>query len=126
MLSNDTIGYESIWSGTAGKFEIVEYSMENVCSTDPEKQREVQGWLNGLAEPWSETSVGYSVSPNHASGEIPHDKRWIANYNSIVYDGIEAHVIAYAETPQEALQKCIALKDKLLNAFYTKPLDNED
>ena len=37
---------------------------------------------------------------------MPEGERWICDYTSIVYDMIEAHVIAYGETAEEAFNNC--------------------
>lgn len=125
ILKPNHIGYMSIWSGKIGEFDTVPFTREDLESTDTEKQREVQGWLNGIDEPWSDTSVGYNIHPSYETGTIPEDERWVCDYNSIVYDGIESHVRACASTPQQAFQKCIDLIQELLQNYYIEPPEDD-
>lgn len=125
MLQANHIGYMSIWTGTVGKFDITTFTREDLDSTDSEKQREVQGWLNGIDEPWSDTAISYNIHPSYATGHIPENERWVCDYTSIVYDGIEAHVRVCASTPQDAFTKCVALIQELLQDYYVEPKDED-
>jgi hypothetical protein len=115
----------SIWSGQVGQFDTIPFTREDLESTDADKQREVQGWLNGISEPWSDTSVAYNIHPSYETGAIPEEERWVCDYNSIVYDGIEAHVRAHGNSPQTAFQKCIALIQELLSDYADSEEDEE-
>ena len=125
MLQAKHIGYLQIWTGAVGKFDITPFTREDLESTDPEKQREVQGWLNGIDEPWSPTSVSYNIHPSYQTGLVPESESWVCDYTSIVYDGIEAHVRVCAASPQTAFQKCVALIQELLQDYY-EPVEDDD
>lgn len=125
-LQPNHIGYMRIWTGAVGKFDITAFTREDLESTDPEKQREVQGWLNGLDEPWSPTAVNYNVHPSYETGVIPVSEAWVCDYTSIVYDGIEAHVRTHGSSPQTAFQKCVNLIQELLQDYYEAPDDNDE
>ena len=124
-LQPNHIGYMQVWTGKIGKFDTTPFTREDLESTNPETQREVQGWLNGIDEPWSPTSVNYSVHPSYEPGVIPLNETWVCDYTSIVYDGIEAHVRAHGISPQTAFQNCISLIQELLQDYYEAPEDDE-
>ena len=65
MIKPHHIGYERIWTGTVGKFDYTYYTRDDLTDPDPEKVRDVQGWLNGLDEPWSPTAVSYNIHPSY-------------------------------------------------------------
>lgn len=125
QLTANHIGYLRMWTGKVGEFDIFPFTMEDLESTDDEKKREVQGWLNGIAEPWSHTAESYYIHPSYAVGHVPANEAWVCDYTSIVYDGIEAHVRVCAESPQTAFQKCTALIQTLLQDYYEEPEDEE-
>lgn len=125
ILQPNHIGYMRVWTGIVGKFAITAFTREDLVSPDPEKQREVQGWLNGIDEPWSPTAVNYNVHPSYETGDIPANETWVCDYTSIVYDGIEAHVRAHGSSPQTAFQKCIALIQELLSDYADSEEDEE-
>lgn len=125
-LEAQHIGYETIWGGKPGEHHIETYTMDDLTSQDPEKQRSVQAWLNGIDEPWSDTAVSFHVHPSYKTGKIPENEQWVCDYCSIVYDGIESHVCTFAATAQEAFEKCVKLIDTLLTTYYIAPPDDED
>ncbi len=126
MIKPCHIGYERVWTGTVGKFDYTYYTRDDLTNTDPEKVRDVQGWLSGLDEPWSPTAVSYTIHPSYETGHIPEDEIWVCDYTSIVYDGIESHVRVVAATPEEAFEKCQKLLKELLETYYITPPEEED
>ena len=87
--------------------------------TNPEK--DLNDWAFALNNPWSDTSTHYSVHPNyHFPGE------WIAERTIIVYDDIEAHIAARADTPQDAIVACDKFMAEVIEKYYIKPSDEED
>lgn len=124
LINKDTIGYERVWCPDR-TWDTPSYTREDLNSQDVKKQQAVQGWLAGLAEPWSDTAVSFLVHPSNKTGVIPEDERWVCDYASFVYDGIEAHVCAYAATPHEAFERCHNLLNELIENYYIE-LDDED
>lgn len=124
LINKDTIGYERVWCPDR-TWDTPSYTREDLNSQDVKKQQAVQGWLAGLAEPWSDTAVSFLVHPSNKTGVIPEDERWVCDYTSFVYDGIEAHVCACATTPQEALEKCHNLLNELLENYYVESPDED-
>ena len=126
MFKPNHIGYERVWTGTVGKFDYTCYTRDDLTDTNPEKVRDVQGWLNGLDEPWSPTAVSYTIHPSYETGHIPEDELWVCDYTSIVYDGIESHVRVVAATPEAAFEKCQKLLKELLETYYIAPPEEDD
>lgn len=97
---------------------------QDLASTDPIVQKEVQHWLYGLANPWSETAVSYVVSPKIVvNEEVPENETWKAEYISTFYDCLQSIAIAYGSTPNEAIDNVTALVKNVLESYY---IPNED
>lgn len=92
---------------------------EDLISTDPIVQKEVQHWLYGLANPWSETSISYIVSPRISVNEkIPENEMWQAKYISVFYDCLESVAIAYGSNPSEAIDNVTNLVENVVRKYY--------
>lgn len=91
-------------------------------SKDPTVQKDLQGWLFGLDEPWSDTSVSYIISPNHKN-PTP-ETAWKVEYTSIFYDCLESVAISYGSTPQEAFTNVQTMVDYLIDKYYIR--DSKD
>lgn len=93
---------------------------QDLTSVDPVVQKEVQHWLYGLANPWSETAVSYIVSPKIAvDEEIPKNETWKAEYISTFYDCLQSIAIAYGSTPNEAIDNVTAMVKNVLEKHYS-------
>ena len=87
--------------------------------TNPEK--DLNDWAFALNNPWSDTSTYYEVHPNyHFPGE------WIAERTVIVYDSIEAHVAARAETPHDAIVACDKFMQEVIDNYAPKDNDEDE
>ena len=92
---------------------------QDLTSTDPVVQKEVQHWLYGLANPWSETAVSYVVSPKIAvNEEVARNETWKAEYISTFYDCLQSVAIAYGSTPNEAIDNVTKLVEYVINNYY--------
>lgn len=127
MTTNkNAIGSISILDGTPTQWETTYFTKADLLSTNPDKQKDVQHWLFGLYEPWSDTSISYDIHPSYRTGIVPDDEQWVCDYTSIVYDDIIARVHVYAATPAEALTKCQQLIEELLEKYYIKSSDDDE
>lgn len=124
--NNNAIGSISILAGTPSRWETTYFTKEDLLSTNPATQKDIQHWLFGLYEPWSDTSISYNIHPSYQTGAIPEDEQWVCDYTSIVYDGITAHVHVRAATPTEALTKCQQFIEELLETYYIKSSEDEE
>ena len=97
---------------------------EDLTSTDSIVQKEVQNWLYGLANPWSETAISFLVTPTIAvNEEIPEEKTWTAKYISTYYDCLQSIAISYGITPNAAIQNVVAMVKEVVEKHY-KPDEN--
>lgn len=107
---------------------------EDLTSDNPVVQKDVQEWLYGLANPWSETAVSFTTSPTiMVDKEVPKEKTWTANYISTFYDCLQSVAIAYGTTPNEAINNVAAMVKDVLEKYYVpdedespSPILNED
>lgn len=109
-LQKSDIGYQDI-TDTNGESNVIPYTLDDLNTSDKIKANEVKAWLHGLTHPWSDKSVYISILP------LTDEDEWVCDYCSVVYDGLESHVCEYGDTPQEALEKCIALRDALIERY---------
>lgn len=92
---------------------------QDLASADPVVQKEIQHWLYGLANPWSETAISFVSSPTIMVGkEIPNEKTWTAKYISTFYDCLQSIAIAYGATPNEAIDNVTSLVKNVLEKYY--------
>ena len=98
-------------------------SANDLQSDDPIVKKVVQGWLYGLNEPWSDTSVHYALHPNFARDVTP-ETCWVAEYTSIFYDFMQSVAIAYGPTPEEALKNVTQMVEVIIAEYYIP--DSED
>jgi hypothetical protein len=83
--------------------------------------KELQDWAFALNNPWSDTSTYYEVHPNyHFPGE------WIAERTIIVYDDIEVHIAARADSPQDAIVECDKFMAEVIAKYAPKDEDNDE
>lgn len=115
QIDSTHIGYLSLHQGPQAGWVNYPFTEADLTSADSDKLNDVKSWLDGLNEPWSETSQRYIVHPSYVCGVVPEGERWICDYTSIVYDMIEAHVIAYGKTAEEAFNNCQKKLLHLLN-----------
>ena len=93
---------------------------------DPEgkfinSEDELHDWAYGLNNPWSDTSTYYHVHPNyHFPGE------WVAERTVIVYDNIEMHIAARADSPQDAIVACDEFMKEVIEKYYVSTEDEEE
>lgn len=107
-LNNTHIGYLALYEGPEQGWVKYPLTEADLQSEDQDTRNDVKNLLEGLVEPWSETSKHYNVHPSYTCGaeNITEDERWLCDYTSIVYDGIEAHVIAFGATAEDAFINC--------------------
>lgn len=92
---------------------------EDLISTDPIVQKDVQHWLYGLANPWSETAISFITSPTiMVDKEVPNEKTWKAEYISTFYDCLQSIAIAYGATPNEAIDNVTTMVGDVLEKYY--------
>ena len=109
-----------------GKEFIDWVKVEDLTSEDKETQDLVQGWLNGLDEPWSDFSVDYQVSiPYQPPAEMNLDILWCAEYTSIFYDGMESVAFGYGPTPEDAIANVNKMVAEVIEKYY-KGKDEDD
>ncbi len=80
--------------------------------------KDLQDWAYALNTPWSDTSTHYVVHPNYCN-----DEEWIAERTVIVYDSIEARIMAAGETPQKAIENCDEFMRAVIKKYY---VDDEE
>lgn len=125
-LTSNAIGSLSIVAGSSDQWETTYFTKADLLSTNPATQKDIQHWLLGLYEPWSDTSISFDIHPSYQTGIVPDDEQWMCDYISIAYDDIIARVHVYAATPAEALTKCQQLIEELLEKYYIKSSDDEE
>ena len=84
--------------------------------TDEDVIKDVQHLLYGLVNPWSDTSVYYTINYNFEQNR-EKDDIWVARYVSPFYDCLESVIFAYGKTPEEALENVKKLYTKIIK-FY--------
>lgn len=124
MKNNEIIGY--LVEYHAGNEEKEPVRRSDLTSEDKERQDLVKSWAYGLAEPWSPSALSYIINYVDYKPEIPEDKRWIAQCDSIFYDFLESVAIANGSTPEEALKNAKELVEYVVDNFYEKDEDCED
>ena len=124
MDNNEIIGY--LVEYHAGKEEKEPVRRSDLTSEDKERQDLVKSWAYGLAEPWSLSALSYSINYVDYKPEIPEDKRWVAQCDSIFYDFLESVAIANDSTPEAALKNVKELVKYVVDNFYEKDEDCED
>ena len=97
------------------KVWIADQDMNN--NTDFLVMSDVQYWLHGIINPLSERDVRYTV--NYNDTEDVESRKWIANYISKFDSQKSSVVIAYGNTPEEAIINVRALARSV--ARYWKP-----
>lgn len=82
-------------------------------------QDELKDWVYALNNPWSGTSMSYNVYPNYREGG------WIATKTVIVYDSIDAEILASGDTPQDAITNVDQLIIDLSNTYHKEDKDGK-
>lgn len=97
------------------KVWIADQDMNN--NTDFLVMSDVQYWLHGIINPLSERDVRYTV--NYNDTEDVESRKWVANYISKFDSQKSSVVIAYGNTPEEAIINVRALARNVVR--YWKP-----
>ena len=61
QINSTHIGYLSLHQGPQAGWVNYPFTEADLTSTDNDKRNDVKSWLDGLNEPWSETSQHYNV-----------------------------------------------------------------
>lgn len=102
-------------------------TVDDLTSTDKEKQDLVQSWIVGLAEPWCESAVSYCININHGMEvQADNNHKWVAECRSIFYDCLESVLIAYGSTPTEALVNVQNKFDEMMVIYHERYEDNSE
>lgn len=88
-------------------------------------QEELERFAVCSNSPWSQVNEKYRIRYNCVDGYTGKDKSepdWECTYEVVGYDMITSIIYGYGDTPQEALENCVNLFNKLQKE-YNK--DNE-
>lgn len=99
----------SIWPGGDKTIKIQMDENDNFTN----EQSELEDWAYCLNTPWSDTSMHYNVHPDYQN-----TGRWIAEKTVIVYDSIDASIIACGDTPQDAITNCDKFFEEIKTKYY--------
>lgn len=118
VLTNTNICVGLLWTGDEEHSVKIE---QNALGEFLNTEDELHNWAYALNNPWSDTSTHYNVHPNyHFPGE------WVAERTIIVYDDIEAHIAARANTPQDAIVACDNFMKAVIEKYYVKEEDKDE
>ena len=118
-MDKDIIGYHIEHS--QGEEERIEIRQEDLVATDPEKQDLIKSWVYGLANPWSQSAVSYTLNYNDWDSSLQDNERWTAQCNAIYYDCLESVIVARGASAQEALTNV----EKFMNETIGKYGNND-
>ena len=109
-MSKETFNVGMIWMGDDDHTTTIKQD-ENGNFLNP--QDELEDWAHCLNNPWSDTSMHYSIHPNYQD-----PTKWIAQKTVIVYDSIEGVIAASGDTPQDAITNCEEFIKKVTEKYY--------
>ncbi|MDD4089927.1 MAG: hypothetical protein PHP29_09585 [Tissierellia bacterium] len=73
-----------------------------------------------INSPWSQTDEKYTITYNCKDSyteKNPNEPNWKCEYEVIGYDMITTVIYGYGDTPQESLQNCIDLFNRLQKEY---------
>lgn len=118
-MDKNIIGYHIEYS--QGEEERIEIRQEDLVSPDQERRDLIKSWAYGLANPWSQSALSYTLNYNGWDNSLNENERWLGQCNSIYYDCLESVIVARGASAQEALTNV----EKFMNEIIGKYNENE-